>query len=311
MYPGETISVYTIENLIGEGGMSWVYLARHKHDGTQVAVKRLKDEYSADPNFVKRFEQEAAIMKTMNHPHVARVLAYIPREREFLLVEEFLPGGSLADVIAEGRVPEQQALMWCRDALMGINSAHELGILHRDLKPGNMMFDAEGNIKITDFGIAKVFGSPKLTRTRSEMGTPAYMSPEQIRYPQDAYHLTDVYSMGVVLYEMLTGKLPFERDGEFDTKQAVIKEPPPPPRRHNPEISEELEEIVLKALEKDPDQRYGGCAEFAARIEAYLGAPNGGRGLPDWIRGHPKTTAALVVVAMVLILVLVGSALRA
>jgi serine/threonine protein kinase len=174
-----------------------------------------------------------------------------------------------------------------------------------------MMFDAEGTIKITDFGIAKVFGSPRLTRTRSEMGTPAYMSPEQIRFPQDAYHLTDVYSMGVVLYEMLTGKLPFERDGDFDTKQAVIREPPFPPQRHNPNISDELEEIVLKALEKDPAQRYGGCAEFAARIETYLRGETPPQGLSGWIRGHPKTAAALVAVVTFLLFVLAGSAMRA
>lgn len=311
MFPGESINGFIVERLIGEGGMSWVYLARYKHDGAQVAIKRLKDEFSADPNFVKRFEQEAAIMQTLRNPHVARVLAYLAREREFLLVEEYLPGGSLADVIAEGPLREEQALMWCRDALLGVNAAHELGILHRDLKPGNIMFDANGVIKITDFGIAKVFGSPRLTRTRSEMGTPAYMSPEQIRFPQDAYHLTDVYSMGVVLYEMLTGKVPFERDGDFDTKQAVIREPAPPPRRHNPNISEELEEIVLKALEKDPAQRYGGCAEFAAHIDMYLRGESPRHGFTEWIRGHPKTAAALVVVATLLLFVLAGSALRA
>lgn len=311
MITGEFINDYIIERLVGEGGMSWVYLAVDKYDGTRVAVKRLKDEYSSDPDFVKRFEQEARIMSTLQHPNVARVLAYIPRADEFLLVEEYLPGGSLADVIAEGPVAEKQALAWCRDALLGINSAHELGILHRDLKPGNMMFDAAGNIKITDFGIAKVFGSPKLTRTRSEMGTPAYMSPEQIRLPQDAYHLTDVYSMGVVLYELLTGRVPFERDGDFDTKQAVIKEPPLPPRRHNPNISKDLEDIVLKAMEKDPGQRYGGCAEFASRIDSYLRGEAPSVDVSEWIRGHPKLAAALLVVGTLLMAVLFGAALQA
>src|SRR5262245_30654373 len=135
MIPGDSINGYTIKRHIGEGGMSWVYLAYSNYDGAPVAVKRLKDEFSSDPNFVKRFEQEARIMQTLQHPHVARVLAYIPLDREFVLVEEYLPGGSLADVIAEGPVSQEQAIMWCRDALLGVNCAHEMGILHRDLKP--------------------------------------------------------------------------------------------------------------------------------------------------------------------------------
>jgi serine/threonine protein kinase len=273
-------------------------------------VKRLKDEFSSDPNFVKRFEQEAQIMATLQHPHVARVLAYIPRAEEFFLVEEYLPGGSLADVIARKSYSEQQALIWCRDALFGVDSAHQLRILHRDLKPGNLMFDAAGNIKVTDFGIAKIFGTPRLTRTRSEMGTPTYMSPEQIRSPQEAYHLTDVYSMGVVLYELVTGSVPFERSGDFDTKQAVVRELPIPPRRRNPKISKELDKIILRALEKDPARRYGGCAEFASRIDFYLRGVEPPGQWSEWFKGHPKLTAALMAVALLFLLALAG-ALRA
>jgi len=287
-----------------------VYLARNK-GGLEVAVKRLKDEYASDPDFVKRFEQEAAIMGTLRHPHVAQVMDYIRRGGECLLVEEYLPGGSLADKIEAGPIPEKQALLWCHDALLGVDSAHQLGILHRDLKPGNLMFDRQGNIKVTDFGIAKVFGGPKLTRTRSEMGTPAYMSPEQIRSPQEAYHLTDVWSMGVVLYELLTQKVPFERDGDFDTKQAVVKEPPPPPRQLNRAIPKELERIVLKALEKKQENRYGGGAEFASQIESYL---RGGKipfGLSDWIREHPRLAAALMAMVTLLVVVLIAIAFRA
>src|SRR5438874_752006 len=118
MRPGESIGGYSIHHQIGEGGMSWVYLASDDYVGTRVAVKRLKDEFAADPNFVKRFEQEASIMGTLQHTNVAHVLAYIPHHGEFLLVEEYLPGGSLADKIAEERIPEPQALAWVRDALL-------------------------------------------------------------------------------------------------------------------------------------------------------------------------------------------------
>jgi len=304
-------SQYFIHRQIGEGGMSVVYVASDAH-GNQVAVKRLKDEFASDPEFVKRFLQEAEIMGTLRHPHLAQAIDYVAAHGEFLLVEEFLSGGSLADRIGRGPILQQQALLWCRDALLGVDCAHQKGILHRDLKPGNLMFDAHGNIKVTDFGIAKVFGGPKLTRTRSEMGTPAYMSPEQIRTPQEAYHLTDVYSMGVVLYELLTRRVPFERSGDFDTKQAVVKETPPPPRLYNAEIPRDLERIVLKALEKDPNSRFGGCAEFAAQIDAYLQGrpfPSGGA---SWIRNHPRLTVVLVAGAVLIVLLMIlSSAVRA
>lgn len=290
--------------------MSTVYLADDARNGHAVVLKQLKDEFIVDPDFVTRFKQEAQIMGRLQHPNLAKVLKYIEWEGACLLVEEYLPGGSLADRMSSGhRIPEQQALRWCRDALLGIDCAHRDGILHRDLKPGNLMFDAAGNIKITDFGIAKVFGGPKLTRTRSEMGTPAYMSPEQIRSPQKAYHLTDVYSMGVVLYELLTNKVPFDRDSDFDVRQAVVKEPPPPPRRLNPAITSELQSIVLKAIEKDPSQRFGGCAEFAARIDSYL-KPRPLRQRWAWAREHP-VAAVLLLIAVVALVLVFATSLRA
>jgi serine/threonine-protein kinase len=312
MNPGERIDGYgyVIQGRIGEGGMSVVYLARNR-TGREVAVKRLKDEYASDPEFVRRFELEAEILGTLQNPHVAQIVEYIPRPGEFLLVEEYLSGGSLADKMDDGPIPEKQALAWCHDALLGVDSAHQKGILHRDLKPGNLMFDERDNIKVTDFGIAKVFGGPRLTKTRSEMGTPAYMSPEQIRSPDKAYHLTDVYSMGVVLYELLTGRVPFERDGDFDTKQAVVKEPPPPPRQHNPAISKDLEKIVLKALEKNQARRYGGCAEFASQIESYLRGQPVPFSFKDWIREHQRLTAALLAIVTLLVFVLIRAAVNA
>jgi serine/threonine-protein kinase len=309
MRPGEWINGYYIVRLIGEGGMSEVYLARDKQ-GSEVAVKRLKDEYASDPGFVMRFKQEADILRTLRDPHVAQFINYIPRNGEFFLVEEYLPGGSLAERIDAGPIPEKQALLWCRDALLGVNSAHQLGILHRDLKPGNLMFDRQGNIKVTDFGIAKVFGNPRLTKTRSEMGTPAYMSPEQIRSPEQAYHLTDVWSMGVVLYELLTGKVPFERGGDFDTKHAVVNEAPPPPRQFNQAIRKELERIVLKALEKEQEDRYGGCGEFASKIDEYLRGERAGMPFSEWIRAHPRLTAALMAMATFLVIVLIAAAFQ-
>ena len=301
---GDYANGYVILDKIGEGGMSVVYLARDPQHRTKVVVKQLKEQLATDVEFVARFRQAASIMRALHHPNLASVMNYIEQDGNCLVVEEYLPGGSLADLMDRGeRIPEAQALAWCRDVLRGVDHAHQNGVVHRDLKPGNLMLDAHGAIKVTDFGIARAFGGPRLTRTRAEMGTPSYMSPEQIRNPEKAYHLTDVYSMGVVLYELLTRRIPFERDSDFDTKQAVVKDPPPPPRHLNPNISIELEGIILKALRKDPSKRYGGCSEFAHRIDSYLrGVPPVEPGIMEWMRAHPwKVALVLLVVAIALL----------
>jgi serine/threonine-protein kinase len=284
--------------------MSTVYLARAPEHRHKVVVKQLKEQLATDAEFVARFRQAATIMRELHHPNLATVIDYIEQDGHCLLVEEYLPGGSLADLMDRGeKISQEQALSWCRDILRAIDHAHQNGVVHRDLKPGNLMLDGHGTIKVTDFGIAKAFGGARLTRTRAEMGTPAYMSPEQIRTPQKAYHLTDVYSMGVVLYELLTRRIPFEGDSDFDTKQAVVKDPPPPPRHLNPSISVELEGIILKALRKDPSRRYGGCSEFASRIDSYLkGVQPATRGVMEWVRAHPWKAALLLLVVVFVLL---------
>ena len=310
MSSGDRVNGYTIVGEIGRGGMCIVYLAEARQSGNQVVIKQLKDELSTDAELIKRFQQAASIMLNLRHPHIACALDYVERDGDWLMVEEYLPGGSLADRLErQDAISEKQALSWCRDVLLAVDHAHQKGIVHRDLKPSNLMFAGDGNIKVTDFGIAKAFGGPRLTRTRAEMGTPAYMSPEQIRRPQEVYHLSDVYSMGIVLYEVLTRKVPFEKQSDFDTKEAVVKEPPPPLRRLNPSISAELEQIVLKAIEKDPDRRYGGCAEFATQIDSYMkGVPPPGPadGFGGWIKKHPVKAAFLLLAVMFVIVLFVG-----
>lgn len=271
LQPGAQIGDYNIVEKIGEGGMSWVYLAEHNKYRTQVVVKQLREYFASDQHLVDRFAQGAQIMLQLRHPHLAKVLDYIERDGDYFMVEEYLSGGSLADLLAKGEsFSEEEAMRWCRDALYAIDYTHQNRIVHRDLKPGNLMLNEKREVKVTDFGIAKAFDGPRLTKTGTDMGTPYYMSPEQIRSPYRVDHLTDVYSMGVVLYELLTGAVPFDGDTDFDIKDKVIREPSPSPRQRKADISRDAERIVLKAMQKRPRDRFGGCAEFALEIDRCL-----------------------------------------
>jgi serine/threonine-protein kinase len=273
MQPNDTIGDYTIAGRIGEGGMSVVYLAHHARGG-DVVIKQLQQHLAIDKQLVDRFVQSAQIMRDLRHPHLARVIDYMERHGSYFLIEEYLAGGSVAERIdRQAQYSLNDAVIWCRDVLRAVNYAHEHGIIHRDLKPGNLMLDDRNSIKVTDFGIARVFGGPRLTRTGREMGSPAYMSPEQIRTPYDVDHLTDVYSMGVVLYELLTRRVPFDGDTDFEVKSKVVRDAPVPPRRVDPTIPPAIEEVVLTAMSKDPAERFGGCAEFALRLEECLAPP--------------------------------------
>jgi serine/threonine-protein kinase len=301
LQPGEEVGCYIIQDYLDSGGMSKVFRARHKTEDTPVVVKEMIDQLQFDSQLVDRFVQSAKIMHQLRHPHLARVLDLIEQSGRYYVVEEYLPGGSLANITdRKDPISEQQALQWCRDALRGVDYAHQNGIIHRDLKPGNMMLDGEGKVKVTDFGIAKAFGGPRLTKTGAEMGTPAYMSPEQIRSPHHVDHLTDVYSMGVVLYELLTGEIPFGGETEFSIKEKVVREPPVPLRQRNAAISARAESLVLKAMQKDPSLRFGGCNEFALAIDAILTGRN------NESKNNWRLVAAGAVGALLLIGVLFG-----
>jgi serine/threonine-protein kinase len=301
LQPGDEVGCYIIQEYLDSGGMSKVYRARNKTEDTPVVVKEMIDHLQFDSQLVDRFVQSAKIMQQLRHPHLARVLDLIEQNGRYYVVEEYLPGGSLANIIdRKDPISERQALEWCRDALHGVDYAHQNGIIHRDLKPGNMMLDGEGKVKVTDFGIAKAFGGPRLTKTGAEMGTPAYMSPEQIRSPHHVDHLTDVYSMGVVLYELLTGEIPFDGDTEFGIKEKVVREAPVPLRRRKAAISARAESLVLKAMQKDPSSRFGGCNEFALAIDAILTGRN------NESKNNWRLVAAGAVGALLLIGVLFG-----
>jgi serine/threonine protein kinase len=174
---------------------------------------------------------------------------------------------TLADVIDSGAIDISRVLTWTTQALSALDCAHQRGVIHRDIKPSNIMFYDAGNAKLTDFGIALVMGGRRLTSTGMTMGTSEYMSPEQIVSPKDVDHRTDVYSIGIVLFEMLTGRPTFQGEIEFAVRTAQVNDPPPPLRDLNPDVSQDLEHAVMRALAKDPNHRYSGCGEFADDLE--------------------------------------------
>jgi serine/threonine-protein kinase len=268
---GAEINNWTIEQKLGEGGMSEVWLARHKKLGTPAAIKFLHSTLTRDPNFRERFLKEARTQAQLHHPNIAQVMDFHDQNDRFLIIIEYLPGGSLADVIEKTRGPVEtgRAVSWVRQSLEALDFAHQRGIIHRDVKPSNIMIDGHGRAKVMDFGIALVLGEQRMTSTGTAIGTPHYMSPEQILRPKEVDHRTDVYSMGIVLYELLTGKIPFDGDTDFIVKTAQVNDAPPPPRTINPQVPESLENIVMKALAKDADYRYVSCGEFARALAAF------------------------------------------
>lgn len=183
---------------------------------------------------------------------------------------ELIEGKGLDKILKQkGKLAEKQALHIFKDVLKGLNFAHSKGIIHRDIKPSNILIDRSGCAKIADFGIALMSGVKRKTRTGTNVGTVWYMSPEQIEHPKQIDHRSDVYSMGIILYEMLTGRVPFDGDTDFEIYRKHIHEPPPPLSTVLPNSSPMIEEIILKSLEKNPDNRYSGCGEFLEYIEAY------------------------------------------
>jgi serine/threonine protein kinase len=282
MRPGDRFGDYVIVATIGEGGMSVVYLASRVSDGMRVVVKELKEQYQFDRQLIDRFLRNAVILQELRHPHLARTFACTERNSKHYMIQEYLSGGSLAELLRNpGSYSESEALIWCRDALRAMNYAHENGIVHGDLKPSNLMLDDRRQIRVIDFGIGRSLDEARLTRTNDgTIGTIEYMSPEQIVSPDKVDHRTDVYSMGIVLYELLSGTVPFDGDTSFAVQEKVVRETPAPLRKlgpgitamhpQSPGIDARLSKVVFRAIDKSADKRFGGCAEFALHLDRYL-----------------------------------------
>jgi eukaryotic-like serine/threonine-protein kinase len=256
---------YRIIRKLGAGGMADVYLAEDQELGRRVAIKILNDRHAADDSFVERFRREAKNAAGLSHPNIVSIYDRGEAEGTYYIAMEFLDGRSLKElIVARGPAPVKIAVDYARQTLAAVGAAHRHGIVHRDIKPHNVLVGGEGRLKVTDFGIARS-GASQMTEVGSIIGTAQYLSPEQARgAPVD--QTSDLYSVGVVLYEMLTGQVPFTGDTPLEIAMKHLSEVPTPPSELRPEVPHDLDSVVLRALAKEPSERYQSAEEMDADL---------------------------------------------
>ena len=267
--PGVVINNrYALERQIGVGGMATVWLADDRLLGRKVAVKILSDRYASDPGFVERFRREASAAASLSHQNIVTVYDRGEAAGSYYIVMEHLPGPDLKAIIRQhGRLEPRHSVDAALQILAALSAAHRRDLIHRDIKPQNVLVSHDGHLKVTDFGIARAGDEADVTEAGSVIGTAQYLSPEQAR-GADVTTASDCYSVGVVLYEMLTGRVPFDGDKPVAIAMRQVHEPPIAPKLIVPTIPDELNAIVMKALEKRPSSRYRTAEEFTQALLA-------------------------------------------
>src|SRR6266536_1669873 len=260
---------YELEQKIGEGGMARVYRGRDLRLNRQVAIKVLHSHYASDTNFLQRFHHEAQAAANLRHPNIVDVYDVGQDADTHYIVMEYVAGSDLkALLMRNGALPVEQAVYVGECVANGLDAAHRIGMVHRDIKPQNIIVGPGGKVKITDFGIAKSALSTAMTETGVTFGTADYISPEQAR-GQPATPRSDIYSLGVTLYETLTNRLPFSGDSSIAVAMQHVSADPPPPRMYNPRIPPQLESLILRALNKEPNSRPTTARDFARQLSGY------------------------------------------
>ncbi|MHC5018694.1 MAG: protein kinase domain-containing protein [Planctomycetota bacterium] len=277
---GDQLGQYVLEKEIGRGGMGTVWLATQKSLNRKVAVKLLDPRLSRDPHFVARFEREARSLASLHHPRIVAILDRGNAQGYYYFVMEYVEGPSLRELMSSGAIAPTEALRLVPQICEALEYAHSRGVIHRDIKPANILRDPDGNIKIADFGLSRIVGNeqlePQITATNMVMGTMDYMAPEQREQSKGVDHRADIYSLGVVFYELLTGELPL---GRFE-----------PPSRRNGEVDGKFDRVVLKVLEKNPELRY----QRASHVSDDIRQVQESRGLGDDAAAQARAAVQVV-----------------
>ncbi len=288
---GKRFGKYEIIEEIGRGGMGVVYRAREEELNRDVALKVFPLSAMDNAERLNRFQNEARALARVRHPNIVGIHETGVLDSHRFIAMDFIAGHDLARRIRGGLPSIEQSARWMKSIASATATLHEHGIIHRDLKPSNVLMDIDGKPVLTDFGIAKIVSDDSsLTMTGSVFGTPAYMSPEQAMESRDVDEASDVYSLGAILYELLTGRPPFKADSTVDLLLLVTDAEPIPPRKLNPDVPMALQQICLRCLEKKPARRYPSAAALASDLEAYLLGDAPDTLTTHWIDGFQRRT---------------------